>query len=126
MPEGLSRPRTNSTTARCRPHVPPAPPTINLTHSHNHPCLRLTLVGVVPAQAVAFIGRQAAAAAPFFLYLPFQNIHAPYTSDEAFRLPYENKTLTPGEVPFPPLAASRKLEGSFPSLARAFGRLSPP
>ena len=33
--------------------------------------------------AVDFIRRQGAAAAPFFLYLPFQNIHAPYDAAPA-------------------------------------------
>ena len=48
--------------------------------------------------AVDFIGRQTDAK-PFFLYLPFQNIHGPYTSDEVYRHPYNDSSrFTPGEV----------------------------
>eukprot|EP01063_Lacrimia_lanifica_P034144 TRINITY_DN6249_c0_g1_i1.p1 TRINITY_DN6249_c0_g1~~TRINITY_DN6249_c0_g1_i1.p1 ORF type:complete len:540 (+),score=166.88 TRINITY_DN6249_c0_g1_i1:69-1688(+) len=35
---------------------------------------------------------------PFFLYLPFQNIHSPYTVDDKYRKPYEEHTwLSEGE-----------------------------
>ena len=36
---------------------------------------------------------------PFFMYLPFQNIHAPYTCDSDYRALYENRTdLDPMEM----------------------------
>ena len=49
--------------------------------------------------AVDFIARQRVGR-PFFLYLPFQNIHGPYTCDAAFRHPYESQPdrFTPGEM----------------------------
>eukprot|EP00750_Incisomonas_marina_P004437 INCI13470.4.p1 GENE.INCI13470.4~~INCI13470.4.p1 ORF type:complete len:562 (-),score=65.59 INCI13470.4:2637-4322(-) len=39
-----------------------------------------------------FLHRQADARSPFFLYLPFQNIHGPYTCDDEFYQPYANRT----------------------------------
>ena len=41
--------------------------------------------------AVDFIKRQAAADRSFFLYLPFQNVHNPYTCDPSYRAPYEQQ-----------------------------------
>ena len=40
--------------------------------------------------AADFIGRQHSSK-PFFLYLPFQNIHAPYTCDAIYRGRYEDR-----------------------------------
>jgi arylsulfatase A-like enzyme len=40
---------------------------------------------LIAAAAEDFINRQTAAGQPFFLYLPFQNIHAPYDCSEASR-----------------------------------------
>ena len=47
--------------------------------------------------AVDFIGRQRRDT-PFFLYLPFQNVHKPYTCQGTFRARYKNvPTLTEAE-----------------------------
>jgi len=40
---------------------------------------------LIAAAAVEFIGRNAKATKPWMLYLPFQNIHGPYTCDKKFR-----------------------------------------
>lgn len=53
--------------------------TVNLTSS-------AVLVGDA---AVDYIGRKAGTGRPFFLYLPFQNIHKPYTVEPRFRDLYE-------------------------------------
>ena len=42
--------------------------------------------------AVEFLGRMRESTKPFFLYLPFQNIHGPYTCDAEFR--QVRRTLT--------------------------------
>jgi arylsulfatase A-like enzyme len=46
--------------------------------------------------AIDFLGRHKAADAtgkqPFFLYLPFQNIHGPYTCEKTYRDEYANNT----------------------------------
>ena len=55
-------------------------------------------VDLIRRGAVEFIKAQAKDS-PFLLYLPFQNIHAPYTCDEKFRQLYEARTdLTPEEM----------------------------
>eukprot|EP00040_Diaphanoeca_grandis_P023814 m.130076 g.130076 ORF g.130076 m.130076 type:complete len:552 (+) comp29456_c0_seq1:134-1789(+) len=46
--------------------------------------------------AVDFIGRQTDAQ-PWFLYLPFQNIHAPYTCEAKYPLMYNNTNFTVDE-----------------------------
>ena len=40
--------------------------------------------------AVDFLHRMAAQPDPFFLYLPFQNIHSPYTCDPEYYHMYAN------------------------------------
>lgn len=55
-------------------------------------------VDLVREAAVKFIQSQDAED-PFFLFLPFQNIHAPYTTEEKYRAPYESRTdLTQEEM----------------------------
>ena len=48
--------------------------------------------------AVDFIGRMAKEKDPFFLYLPFQNIHGPYTCEHKYRQMYAGKGFTEGEM----------------------------
>merc|ERR1719440_1185531 len=49
--------------------------------------------------AIDFIGRAAKQEKPFFLYLPFQNIHGPYTCDKKYRDQYtsQGSKFTEGE-----------------------------
>lgn len=42
--------------------------------------------------AQVFLTQQANATDPFFLYLPFQNIHAPYTTQPQFYKQYDQYT----------------------------------
>ena len=44
--------------------------------------------------SIAFLDRMQHAEEPFFLYLPFQNIHAPYTCDPHFFEMYAHRNLT--------------------------------
>jgi len=53
--------------------------TANLTNS----------VHLINAAALDFLGRMEHSSHPWFLYLPFQNIHSPYTADPQFRGMYE-------------------------------------
>eukprot|EP00050_Salpingoeca_kvevrii_P022789 m.132160 g.132160 ORF g.132160 m.132160 type:complete len:571 (-) comp9828_c0_seq1:170-1882(-) len=46
--------------------------------------------------AVEYV-HSANATQPFFLYLPFQNIHAPYTADAKYRELYDNAPITEAE-----------------------------
>ena len=49
--------------------------------------------------AVEYIQRKAGGPKPFFLYLPFQNIHKPYTVEQRFRAIYSQRTdITEEEV----------------------------
>lgn len=48
--------------------------------------------------AVDFIQRVAPSGEPFFLFLPFQNIHSPYTVEERFRDLYKDSDATDGEM----------------------------
>lgn len=53
---------------------------------------------LIAAKAEAFISAAAAAGDPFFLYLPFQNIHAPYDASWASVQRFaDNQALTPAE-----------------------------
>lgn len=52
---------------------------------------------LITEAAVEFLDRMKSAAHPFFLYLPFQNIHSPYTCDARFRNQYKPSRFTPGE-----------------------------
>eukprot|EP00038_Savillea_parva_P008510 m.177434 g.177434 ORF g.177434 m.177434 type:complete len:563 (+) comp14347_c0_seq1:1-1689(+) len=54
---------------------------------------------LISAAARDFLSRVATAGAtqPWFLYLPFQNIHAPYTCDPQYRSQYNNSRFTQGE-----------------------------
>ena len=48
----------------------------------------------IRARATAFLDdyAQGDQTQPFFLYLPFQNVHAPYECAEKFRALFENRT----------------------------------
>lgn len=58
---------------------------------------RTSSASIICNAAIDFIRRHAAEAAPFFLYLPFQNIHAPYSVEERYRDPYEGQAITDDE-----------------------------
>eukprot|EP00035_Acanthoeca_spectabilis_P016511 m.338095 g.338095 ORF g.338095 m.338095 type:complete len:554 (+) comp16533_c6_seq7:3379-5040(+) len=64
-------------------------PTVNHTNSAT----------LISAAAVDFLQRSATAGSttPWFMYLPFQNIHGPYTCDNEFRVMYNNSRFTFGE-----------------------------
>ena len=57
-------------------------------------------VDLIAGKAVEFIERKTKEAkAPFFMYLPFQNIHGPYTTQEKFFNLYSDRTkFTEGEA----------------------------
>eukprot|EP01062_Namystynia_karyoxenos_P009373 TRINITY_DN13324_c0_g2_i1.p2 TRINITY_DN13324_c0_g2~~TRINITY_DN13324_c0_g2_i1.p2 ORF type:complete len:559 (+),score=164.65 TRINITY_DN13324_c0_g2_i1:78-1754(+) len=46
--------------------------------------------------AIDYIKRHASSPSPFFLYLPFQNIHGPYTCDPKYRGMYANNSALNG------------------------------
>ena len=52
---------------------------------------------LIKNRAVKFITEHYESENPFFLYLPFQNIHGPYTCDPKYRNLFSNTTLTPEE-----------------------------
>ncbi len=53
---------------------------------------------LIEEAAVEFLGRMKFSPKPFFLYLPFQNIHGPYTCDQKFRNLYAGGKFTDGEM----------------------------
>ena len=72
--------------------------------------------------AVDFISRQPTDQS-FFLYLPFQNVHAPYTCDAASRARYMSSGLTAGEKTiFGYISELDDAVGAVVSALRAHGR----
>ena len=58
-------------------------------------------VDLIRDAAIEFIGRKAAQepSKPFFMYLPFQNIHGPYTTQQQFfDLYHDRSKFTEGEA----------------------------
>ena len=56
-------------------------------------------VDLIRDAAVDFIARKATAKKPFYMYLPFQNIHGPYTTQDKFFNLYSDRTkFTDGEA----------------------------
>ena len=54
-------------------------------------------VDLIRDAAVSFIKSMAGKQKPFFLYLPFQNIHGPYTTQQKFFDLYDDDRFSPGE-----------------------------
>ena len=52
---------------------------------------------LIKEAGVEFINRAKSMPKPFFLYLPFQNIHGPYTCDAEFRNMYSPSRFTDDE-----------------------------
>ena len=56
-------------------------------------------VDLIRDAAIDFIGRKANGSHPFYLYLPFQNVHSPYTAQQQFFDLYsDRKKFTEGEA----------------------------
>ena len=75
------------------PELPrvPSKPVLGANHTNS--------VDLIRDHAISFIKRKAAAKTPFFLYLPFQNVHGPFTTQEKFFNLYLNRSrFTAGEA----------------------------
>eukprot|EP00656_Telonema_subtile_P051077 TRINITY_DN6788_c0_g1_i1.p1 TRINITY_DN6788_c0_g1~~TRINITY_DN6788_c0_g1_i1.p1 ORF type:complete len:540 (+),score=121.10 TRINITY_DN6788_c0_g1_i1:104-1723(+) len=58
---------------------------------------RTNSVDLISNAAVDFLQRSAQSSKPWFLYLPFQNIHGPYTCDPEFHDMFNSSRFTAGE-----------------------------